>query len=200
LPASAFVNKSMSIVPQITDESEFSTKYYLDDRQINLTNATLDSINDGLHHLKVEATDEVGNTSTQTYDFTVDNTPPSITIKSPTNNMMVSDKLIVDFTVEDDNPIYNGTAILFGDQIIQNKTHAELDIGNFTEGAYNLVIFAKDKADNTNQKLVSFEIGKTPAVQTEIDQNLIFLLIIGIAAIVTASVVAFAAKSRKPSK
>jgi hypothetical protein len=162
----------------------------------------LDSINEGLHNLKIEATDEVGNTSAQFYTFVIDKTPPNIIVKSPTNNTVVSNKVIVDFVVEEDNPLNEQTTILFADHIIQNKTRAEINVSNFTEGTYQIVISAKDKADNKIQKLLVFEIDRTPTVvqardKTVFDQNFVLLVISGIIAIAVASFIAFAGKSRK---
>jgi hypothetical protein len=98
--------------------------------------------------------------------------------------------------------------VFFSDKIIQNQTSMEIDVSNYTEGPYGLVISAKDRADNKAQKLISFEIGKTPTqgfmqpTQTKIepDQNLIFLVLGGVAAIGVAAGVFFASRSRKSQK
>jgi hypothetical protein len=202
LPMRAFLNGSESTIPQITDQSEFYVRYFLDDVELDLIDTMLDSINEGLHNLKIEATDEVGNTSAQFYTFVIDKTPPNIIVKSPTNNTVVSNKVIVDFVVEEDNPLNEQTTILFADHIIQNKTRAEINVSNFTEGTYQIVISAKDKADNKIQNLLVFEIDRTPTVvqardKTVFDQNFVLLVISGIIAIAVASFIAFAGKSRK---
>jgi subtilisin family serine protease len=205
LAVPAFVNASTTLTPTITDESKFSVRYFVDDMQTNFNNSTLGFLDDGPHNLRIEATDEAGNTSVQFYSFVVDKTSPNIVIKSPANNTRVSDKLIVDFTVDDSNPA-NKTAIILAGQTIQNKTQAEINVKNFTDGTYQLVIFAKDKADNKIQKTLTIAIGQIPitgptqSTETGIDQNLVFLIIAGVAAIATASVVVLATKSRKPPK
>jgi hypothetical protein len=56
-------------LPQITDESEFSVRYWLDG--VEVTPETIQSAGQGTHEIKVEATDVFGNTSTQSRSFTV---------------------------------------------------------------------------------------------------------------------------------
>jgi hypothetical protein len=206
-PISDFVSGG-DIMPQITDESGFTVKYYLDDAEISFNSTTLALVDEGPHHLRIEAVDDAGNTSTQFYSFTVDRTAPEIIVKSPLNNTKISDKLIIDFTIEEENPAYEQTMVFFSDKIIQNQTSMEIDVSNYTEGPYGLVISAKDRADNKAQKLISFEIGKTPTqglmqttqTKTEPDQNLIFLVLGGVAAIGVAAGVFFASRSRKSQK
>jgi len=201
-----YVNSSAFPVPHITDDSEFSVRYFLDEAEIHLDTAP-DSINEGHHSLRIEATDEAGNTSAQFFSFTVDKTPPNIIVNSPINNTKVSNVLVVDYVVEDENLLDEQTMILFADQTIQNKTRTEINVSNFTEGTYQIIISASDRADNKIQKLVIFEIDRTlpPSIvqttaKTAIDQNFILLVIAGVAAIAVASGVAFATKSRKPQR
>ncbi|HET8719651.1 MAG TPA: peptidase S8, partial [Candidatus Nitrosotenuis sp.] len=194
-----YVNGTKSYVPEITDEGEFSVKYFLDDQEVTLTNSTISSAGQGLHHLKIEATDDAGNTSTQFYAFTIDTNPPEILIKSPANNTKVSDRITVDFAMEDENPDYSKTVISFEGVTIQNKTRVDLDLTNHTAGSHKIVIFAKDKASNTNQKVILFNIDRTQPVpaKTAFDLNLVLLIIAGIIVIAIASVVAITSRSKK---
>jgi hypothetical protein len=195
-----FVNESITLQPEITDENQFSVRYYLDEAEISFTNTMLQSVKEGPHTLTIKATDEIGNTSMQIYTFTVDRTPPEILVKSPTNNDKISGKLVVDFAVKEDNPDYDHIAISVANQIlIQNKTLAEIDTANLTEGVHQIVISAQDKADNKAQKIITFEIDGTPSVvqsitKTSIDYNLILLIIAGAIAIGIVSFIAFAPK------
>jgi hypothetical protein len=202
-----FVNDSTVLQPEITDENQFSVRYYLDETEISFTNNILQSVKDGLHTLKIEAIDETGNTSTQIYTFIVDRTPPEILVKSPTNNAKISDKLVVDFTVKEDNPDSDRTTISVANQIlIQNKTLAEIDTYNLTKGVHEIIISAQDKSGNTAQKIITFEIDGIPNItqntmpKTSIDYNLVLLVIAGAIAIGVASFIAFAPKSRKLPK
>lgn len=196
----AFVNGS-AIAPQITDQSEFSVRYFLDESEIDA--AELASVDEGAHQLRIEAKDEHGNASTQIYSFTVDNTPPTILIRSPANNTKISDVLVIDFAVEDENLNSEKTTITFGDQIIQNATSTQINVSNYTEGTYNIIISAKDKADNKAQQLIEFQIDRTPATavirtsQEPPDQNLLLLVAAGIAAIAVAAGLAFVMRSKK---
>jgi hypothetical protein len=203
LPLAAFVNDSSTISPEITDESEFYVRYFLDDAEVSLD--ALDIIGEGEHQLRIEADDEVGNTATQLYFFTLDKTLPSIIVRTPANNTKITDVLMIDFAMEDENPDHEQTKIIFSDLVIKNQTHAEIDVRNYTEGTYELVISAKDKAENKIQTLITLEIDRTqvpvivPTTQTkaEIDQTFIFIIAGGATAIAIASGVAFATKPRK---
>lgn len=197
----SYTNSSNFPVPQITDESEFSVRYFLDEAEIS-PDATPDSIGEGQHNLRIKVTDEAGNAAAQFFSFIVDTNPPNIIVNSPANNTKISDVLLIDFRIEDENPFDEKTMIFFADQIIQNKTRAEINVSNYTEGTYQVIISASDMADNKIQKLVAFEIDRTPSIiqtqaKTGIDQNFVLLVIAGVAAIAVASAVVFATKSKK---
>ena len=132
--------------------------------------------------------------------------PPQILVNSK-NNTRVSDELVIDYTIQEENLAQDKTMILLPDgTTIQNKTHVEISTANYTDGRYNVVISAQDKAENSDLKTITFDVGmvKTaPSVASpvasgsKIDSNFVLLAIIGAAAIGGASVVAFAAKKSK---
>ncbi len=191
-------------LPQITDESSIYTKYYLDDVEVLFDNNTLDSLSEGVHKLRIEAQDSFGNSATALYSFVVDKTAPQIIIRSPQNNSKISDELIMDFEIQDDNPDYEKTSILLSDMLIQNKTFAKINTANYTPGLYRVVLYAEDKAENKAQKIITFEIPAKgvptiPSTAAKFDYNFILLGISGAIAIGIAIFVAFTGK-KKPKK
>ncbi|MGQ0772395.1 MAG: S8 family serine peptidase, partial [Nitrososphaerota archaeon] len=191
-------------MPQITDESEFSVKYYLDENEIAFDTDTISSMAEGPHQVRIEATDDAGNAATGLYSFVVDRTPPEILVKSPVNNTRVSDELVIEFAVHDDNPSDDSTAILVFDELIQNKTFVRMDTGNHTEGKHQIVISAQDMAENKNQKTITFELDRTrqQPVQPGDKFDYIFVLlgIAGAVAIGIVSFIVFGIKSHKSPK
>ena len=78
------INKTHIISPQVIDENLDFTKYYLDNKEIQLNSSSnsIDSelLTTGSHELKIFASDIVGNDATQTFSFNVVSELPPITI------------------------------------------------------------------------------------------------------------------------
>lgn len=201
-PISQFVNGSIP-TPIITDDSKISTKYYLDDKEIDFD--MIDSISEGLHNLRIDATDEMGNTSTQFYSFIVDKTLPEILINSPKSDSKIADYLHLDYSILDENPdthqilLPNGT-------IIHNQNTIIFDTGSLKNGQYDITIIATDKANNTNQKTLSFEVQRTKSTNivhqnnVKFNYNFTLLVIAGVFAIGIAVFIVLGNKSQKLPK
>jgi hypothetical protein len=186
-------------MPAISDDGGFSARHWLDGTEIIFENDTLATLEEGPHRLRIEATDSFGNTSEKTYSFVLDRTPPKIMINSA-NNTSASDELLIDYAVLEEN-LAETTILLPNGTTLQNKTHVKIGISEYPEGKYGVVISAKDRAENSEQKTITFYVVKAPpsparpaAPESKLDQNFILLTIIGVAAIGGASFVAIVAK------
>lgn len=181
-----FVNKIPT--PQITDDGEFSARYYLDDSEITLED--FDAIPEGYHKFTIEASDESGNSSSKTVFFTVDKTIPDITIHSPQNNTKVSGVIILDFAADGETLV-----VLPSGESVQNKTRMEIDTSGL-EGHNRIVVSATDRTGNFAQKTIAFEVSEQvpmteptkPATEPAtpkagLDANTILLIIAGAFAI-----------------
>jgi len=196
--------KNMTL-PHITDDSDFSARYWLDGEEIFTD--MMPPVGEGPHQARVEATDSFGNVSVESRSFVIDSTPPQILVSSE-NNTRTSDKLAVDYTIQEENPA--GSEILLPDgTTVQDKTSVQISTANYTEGRHSLVIYAYDRAGNSDQKTITFDVIRARASGpvfsgpdssgSKLDTNLVLLGIIGAAAIGGASIVAFATKkSKKP--
>ncbi|MEM2174762.1 MAG: Ig-like domain-containing protein, partial [Candidatus Micrarchaeia archaeon] len=60
---------------------------------------------DGIHTITVKGIDLVGNEKTASIQVKVDNTPPSVSITSPTNNQIVSGNVTIEVSASDTNGI-----------------------------------------------------------------------------------------------
>ncbi|MEM3172236.1 MAG: S8 family serine peptidase [Candidatus Nitrosotenuis sp.] len=195
--------KSFDALPQITDESAVLTRYYLDGTEILLDNM-LNNLSEGPHTVRIDAQDSSGNAATALYSFVVDRTPPQILVRSPQDNSKISGELVIDFTVQDDNPDNQKTAVLLADTLIQNKTYIKIDATNYSPGKHSMVISAEDKAQNKAQKIVTFEVGTSSALQAapagQGTDEMILVGAAGAAAIGAAVFVAFSGRSKKSRK
>ncbi len=191
-------------MPEITDDGGFSARYWLDENEIILSDDALDSIGEGQHQIRIEATDSFGNISAGMYSFVIDKTPPQILVSSA-NNTRSSGEIVIDYVIREEN-LESNIMLLPDGTTIQDKTLVKIITANYTKGRYQVLISAQDRAENTAQKIISFDVGRTtsPAAPShvssgsKIDSNFVLLAIIGAAAIGGASIVAFAAK--KPKK
>jgi hypothetical protein len=201
-PISKFVNGSIPI-PMIVDDGQVSVKYYLDDEEIDLDK--INSVSEGLHNLRIDAADEFGNVSTQFYSFIVDKTMPEILINSPKSNSQVVNSLHLDYSVLDENPS-NHQVLLPNGTIIHNQNIIDLNTNSLKDGHYKIVIIATDKANNTNQKTIPFEVQRTKAIDivhrndVKFDYDFILLMIAGIFAIGITIFIILGNKSQKLPK
>lgn len=196
-PIAKFANSLPS--PTIIDESPHSAKYMLDGNEISFDNST-SYIPEGPHQLQIIATDEMENTSTGLFEFTIDRTVPKIIVKSPINNTKISE-LVIDYTIQDAN-IDEISVILPNGTTLQNKTFVQIPADSIDVGLHQITISAKDLADNKIQQTIFFDIEpyQNEPAQNQSDNSMILLWIsLGIA-IAIAGFIVFSEKSRKSAK
>ncbi|CDI06306.1 S8 family serine peptidase [Candidatus Nitrosotenuis uzonensis] len=176
-------------VPQITDESPTTAKYYIDDHMWNPG----DFIPDGHHTLRIEATDNAGNISYKTVEFVMDRTPPKIIIQNNT----ITDGM-VEFQVEEQNPATVSVTLADG-QRLYNITRIMLpDI----PGPQRVLVYASDLAGNYASTTAFFQI-KTESIEvvpepSRKEDSLPLLMAIGGAiAIGALSAILFVQKAKK---
>ena len=203
-----FVNNAYTIYPQITDENLASVKYYVDGNQFNFTSNFIEkeSLIDGLHELKIFASDTVGHNTTMTFSFSVDSTPPTLVINSPKTDKTVSDMLPINFEVIDSNLPNEGaiTITLPNGEIITDETSLQFDSSQLDEGQYEIQIVAKDKAGNDVTKMLSFNVDHSleemPTISQEVepsDQNQLLIIGISIGIVIGVASVLLATKRIK---
>jgi len=191
------INKKFDILPEIFEKNPDFVKYYLDGEELEPEKLQFGMLPDGEHDLRIHASDIVGNDIDKTFSFTVDNTPPEILIKSPTNGTTVSHSLNIDFKVKDENLAEDGsiTILLPNGESLDDITFHSFNVTEIDDGVYDLKIMAVDLAENEQTKMISFNVDHTfvqepPVISREKEQvSENSLLIIIIAIIVTAIVI-----------
>lgn len=192
-----FINSTHKIQPEILEENIGVIKYSLDGNEIQIneeSNIPSELLTEGTHTLKVIVTDTVGHRAEKDVKFKVDNKPPELLIKSPTNGSAVSNIISIDIDVSEENfPDSGGIKIMFPNGTISNNKFVQLDTRKLENGMYDIEISAKDLAGNEISKTISVNIDNRPFFETPkvtLDQNIVLLqgIIIGIV-IATAAII-----------
>ena len=114
------------------------------------TNRSVSGFVDGNHSWNVTCWDHSNNTNTsQTRSFTIDTTPPSITIVSPANTTYNNRTVLVNISAPGASSIWynwNGT----------NTTYTTPVNVTFAEGANTIIAYANDSVGNFNSTNVTF--------------------------------------------
>ena len=203
-----FINKSFDVSPEIVEKNLNFVKYYLDGQEVESETLDYEILSDGLHNLRIHASDIVGNDIEKTFSFTVDNIPPEIIVKLPKNGTLVSNSLQIDFKVNDENLADSGAiSVLFpDDQSFEDMTFFSYNTTNIDDGKYDLKIIAKDLAENEMTEEISFNVDHTfvqppPVISKEKKGASQYPLLIIISTIVIAAIVISIAvkKTRKTS-
>lgn len=153
-----------SIIPLTFTTSEtLSWSGYSLDASANVTitgNATLPSLPDGTHNIIIFANDTVGNMGkSDTVTFTIDTTPPFISIISPENKTYAARNVTLVFTTNG-TPSWIGYSLDGGNNITitQNITLTDL-----ADGSHRLILYAADATGNTgSSNVILFTVDSTP--------------------------------------
>jgi hypothetical protein len=192
------INKTFDILPEIIEKNPDFVKYYLDgeEREQKYLPLRFGMLPDGKHDLRIHATDIVGNEAEKTFSFTIDNTPPEILVKSPTNGTTVSHSLKIDFKVKDVNLAEDGaiTILLPDGESLEDATFHSFNVTGIDDGVYDLKIMAVDLAENEQTKMISFNVDhafvqEPPAISKErgpVSENNLLIII---SAIIVAAIV-----------
>ena len=159
------INQKFDVLPEIIEKNPDTVKYYLDGEERTKEQLPLKfgMLPDGEHKLRIQAVDIVGNDAEKTFSFTVDNTPPEILVKSPTEGTTVADLLEIDFKVEDKNLAEDGaiTILLPDGESLEDVTSHSFDVTEMDDGPYYLTIMAVDIAENEQNMMIEFNVDHT---------------------------------------
>jgi hypothetical protein len=216
LELNKFLKSDDVITPKIIEDNPSTVMYTLDGNLIQIDESGIDisTLNDGSHTLIINAIDKFGLKSSQTFEFIVDKTLPTIELLS-NNNTAVSKRFDIQVSVSDQNLPESGYLSYLlpnGERIVDKNSHL-FDTTDLEEGKYLIDIFAKDKAENTVSSKIMFEIDHSiidpPKSQitnmssqiTDGSIDYLLIIIVGIVAIAIVSVlVILKQKSKVPQK
>ncbi len=165
-----------SPTPEITNDNTPILNYYITDETIQgssvldsmitmdgsriftLPGQSLKTLADGMHTLRLEATDSAGNTGFAEVSFTVDTAPPTVNISSPSAGTTKNNAPVLTYTVSD------GTVLVKVDGVVVSKVSGNaLDM--LADGLHTVRVESKDAAGNTGSAEITFTVDTVlPAV------------------------------------
>ena len=133
---------------------------------------------DGVHVLKIEATNEMGNKSSEEINFTIDSIAPNIMISGVEDGQKVESAPTVNVSVQLDDDILS-TVQLDGKDITVEGNEATFTVDK--KGSHKIEATATDKAGNETSTSIEFVYGSSVSLMPVfiIAGILILLLIIG---------------------
>jgi hypothetical protein len=137
-------------------------RYSLDDGELESLSegkTTLKDLSEGSHNLVVYAWDLQGNSVSSSVVFSVDTTPPEITINSPQETTYSTSEIHLDFTVSE--PV-NWIAYSLDDKENVSITESTV-LSGLSDGEHRLKMYAEDIVGNTGvSDTVNFKVDTTP--------------------------------------
>jgi parallel beta-helix repeat protein len=131
-------------------------------------NVTLLGLSDGAHNVLVYANDTLGNmASSNIVYFSVDTTPPSITILSPLNQTYSTDSVMLTFALDEPTSWIGYSLDAQANVTISGNT----TLSSLTDGNHNVIVYAADGVGNVGSStLVYFSVDTTPPDITDVSQ------------------------------
>jgi parallel beta-helix repeat protein len=111
--------------------------------------------------IEIRATDTLNNENIEWYNFTIDSTPPSITLNSPDNNSYIIWNVEINLTISDDN--LDQVSYIKDDENAKSLSYPYIIDTNFwDEGMHILEVIAEDLAGNIRKEYYTFTKDTTP--------------------------------------
>ena len=134
---------------------------------------------DGIYSLRLKVEDKVGQISTTRRTITIDNTPPQVTLQSPTQNQVISQTveimgLVSDANLEQVQVFFRPSGIwrllaTVGGSTVSNRL-AEWDTAPLEDGKYQLKLVATDRSGQPPTELTRIVIVDNTPPQAEISR------------------------------
>jgi hypothetical protein len=163
----ACVRNPVSIMADIIDDTAVTWKVEIDNNQIGMgTNKGLNAINlsasptEGLHPLRVKVTDEAGNITDITQEFTVDNINPVVQITTPANNATVTSPVRIKADITETNDV-EWVLEIDGGQVAAGMTKgndAVNEVRALAVGPHTIEVKAKDPCDNHGTATINITV------------------------------------------
>lgn len=153
------------------NESTSWTGYSLDSgANVTITgNTTLTGLSDGSHNVVVYSNDTVGNmAASSVVFFSVDTTPPLVTVLSPENRTYATRDVVLMFTVNESTS-WSGYSL---DGWANVTVAGNTTITALSEGTHSLVVYANDTVGNSGSSVTAvFLVDVTPPNITQVTQS-----------------------------
>lgn len=147
---------------------EYITFYIDGEAKQNSTQTTYlwntESASNGMHKIRVEGGDTHGNINYDEIEVMVDNKKPSIEIKNPNDNDIVSEQIQIEINADDEHSGIKYIDFQIDGVSLQNDTLKiyDLDTTSYEDGEHEIKVLISDKAENMNQDEITITIDNTP--------------------------------------
>lgn len=176
--AGSFINGNAQFMFVATDNaaSALSCLLLIDDAAatapVSVPNNTAASFSaadgtDGSHTWNVQCTDSVGLSGKgAARQYTLDKTPPNVTVSSPANNSVIAAGTLISVGVSDSYGVSSVTYTANGNSTTTTSSSFTVDTASWGDGPSVLAVTASDNAGNIGTTLLNFIVDRTPPVVT----------------------------------
>ncbi|MCF2137529.1 MAG: Ig-like domain-containing protein [Candidatus Thorarchaeota archaeon] len=150
----------------VTDDNTIATVLYAWDGDANATlsspyDVSTSGLSEGSHTLHIYASDAAGNWAGNTYSFVIDDTPPTISLLSPSDGSIIQSGTTVDLDVSETNTLVE--TLYAWDSDANSSLTAPYDVTTtgLSEASHTLYVYARDAAGNWAKSTYTFVIDDT---------------------------------------
>jgi parallel beta-helix repeat protein len=122
-------------------------------------NITLAGLSDGPHNVVLYANDSAGNMASSTVYFTVDTTPPTVTITSPQSTVYNTNSVALEYSVAD------STGVAWTGYSLDGQGNVTLTgsttLTGLSDGQHQVTVYSNDTLGNLGSASVSFTVDTT---------------------------------------
>ncbi len=169
---SALVSGSLSISIDVKDATLKGFKVTLPDGKVleDEHEVSIDTsmLSDGIHELNVNAYDNAGNSSEKVLMLKVDNTPPKVSITTPTDVSTVSGMLEVRYSIEEENLKGVMVAVDGNAKSVEPTGSYIIDTKNLIDGEHIVEVIAEDMLGHKGNAMVKINaVNYAPVIEAE---------------------------------
>ncbi len=171
-PDGSVIRSGTTVYFNVTDLNSIVSILYAWDAAGNLSlpgpynkttyNVSTSGLSEGLHTLTLYATDEAGNEASAQYTYTVDDTPPSITLVSPPDGSEIQSGTTIDLDVTDPHTVQQVLYNWDGGSNASLSSPYDVSTTGLSEGSHTLNVYASDGPGNWAFASYSFVVDDTP--------------------------------------
>jgi|GEM_PF-1078717 len=126
------------------------------------TEHTFEGLEDGEHHVEVQAFDKAGNTRSHAVTFTVDTSPPEIDITSPEEDEWISESSVtIRWDKEDEaSPVQHQEILVNEEIVVEDETGdwIQYELTDLEDGTYTVEVRATNEDGREGADQVTFAI------------------------------------------
>lgn len=156
-------SKSVNVSYSIIGSSNYTLKIYINGNQNStvLLNNTLWPFTEGYNNLTLIVTDQLGHVAISSIFFSIDTTPPTVTISQPTNTTYTTNTIPISYSISDYSAY---TTIIY----IDGKANTTEIYPNsniyLSDGYHNITFVAKDIFNHITIKSIYVTVDAKPTI------------------------------------